>query len=101
MQGISSHHENALVEVTYGKLTTTRVFMLRAEALGAILIAYCNRAGMPMPRNADKAVRIERDYVVVVFTLRMPHAPQPEAPEGPVNRMPEAVSAWAWIEGGN
>jgi hypothetical protein len=92
---------DGLVEVTYGKLMTTRVFMLRAEALGAILIAYCNRAGMPVPRRADKAVRIERDHVVVVFTLRMPHAPRPEAPESPINRLPEAVTAWAWLEGDN
>lgn len=97
--GVRCKPADALVEVTYGRLTAMRVFMLRAEALGAILIAYCNRAGMPIPRKADKAVRIERDHVVVVFILRMPHAAQPEAPEYPINRMPEAVSAWAWIEG--
>lgn len=44
-----------VIEVTYGELTSTRVFMLRAEALGAILISYCNRVGMPMPRNAERA----------------------------------------------
>ena len=73
--------------------------MLRAEALGAILISYCNRAGMPMPRAADKAVRIERDHVVIVLTLRMPHAPKPEAPESTINRLPDAVRAlpgWKW-----
>jgi hypothetical protein len=87
------------VEVTYGELTSTRVFVLRAEALAAILIAYCNRAGMPIPRNADKGVRVEREHVVIVFTLRLANPPSPEAPEGPISRMPEAVRAWAWIEG--
>ena len=86
------------VEVTYGELTSTRVFILRAEALGAILIWYCNRIGVPMPRNADKAVRVDREHVVVVFTLRMSRAPQPELPEGQIARAPEAVRAWAWIE---
>lgn len=86
------------IEVTYGELTSMRVFMLRAEALGAILISYCNRAGMPMPRKADKAVRIEREHVVVVFTLRMRAAPEPEVVEGPIGRLPEAVRAWAWVE---
>ena len=38
---------------------------------------------MPMPRNADKAVRVDREHVVVVFTLRMSRAPQPELPESP------------------
>jgi hypothetical protein len=88
-----------LVEVSYGKLTETRVFMLRAEALGAILISYCNRTGMPMPRAADKAVRIEREHVVMVLTLRMHHAPKPDAPEGRINRLPDAVRAFAWVEG--
>jgi hypothetical protein len=86
------------VEVTYGELTSTRVFVLRAEALGAILISYCNRAGMPMPRSADKAVRIDREQVVVVFSLHLPGAPEPELPEASIAREPEAVRAWAWIE---
>jgi hypothetical protein len=90
---------DGVIEVTYGKLTETRVFTLRAEALGAILIAYCNRAGMPIPRGADKAVRIEREHVVVVFTLRISRAQQPEAPEGSINRLPDAVIAWSWVEG--
>ena len=97
-QAVRSHPTDGSVEVVYGELTSMRVFMLRAEALGAILISYCNRAGMPMPRNADKAVRIEREHVVVVFTLRLPGAPQPEQPEGPIGRVPEAVRAWSWIE---
>ena len=91
----------AVVEVTYGKLMETRSFALRADALGAILIAYCNRAGMPIPRDADKAVRIEREHVVIVFTLRMPRAPQPESPEGPISRLPDAVTAWSWVEAGS
>jgi hypothetical protein len=85
------------IEVAYGELTSTRVFMLRAEALGAILISYCNRAGMPMPRSADKGIRIERDHVIVVFTLRLISAPPPE-PEGPIARVPEPVRKWSWIE---
>jgi len=55
--------------------TPRGVFALRAEALGAILISYCNRIGMPMPRHADKAIRIERGYVVLVLTLRLAAAP--------------------------
>ena len=86
------------VEVTYGDLTSTRVFILRAEALGAILIWYCNRTGMPMPRNADKAVRVDREHVVVVFTLRMSGRTAAGVAGGPDRRRPEAVRAWAWIE---
>ena len=97
-QAVHCNPSEGTIEVTYGELTSTRVFMLRGEALGAILISYCNRAGMPMPRNADKGVRIEREHVVIVFTLRVASAPPPDAPEGTISRVPEAVRAWSWIE---
>jgi hypothetical protein len=96
--GVRFNAADGNIEVIYGTLTSVQVFALRAEALGAILISYCNRAGMPMPRAADKAVRIEREHVVVVFTLRLDGAPKPEAPEGTIARAPEAVRAWSWIE---
>lgn len=95
---VRCHPTDGSVAVTYGELTAMRVFMLRAEAVGAILIAYCNRAGMPMPRHTDKAVRIEREHVVVMFTLRLSGPPQPELPEGNIGRVPEAVRAWSWVE---
>jgi hypothetical protein len=97
-QAVRCNPPAGTVEVTYGELTSTRVFILRAEALGAILISYCSRTGVPIPRNADKAVRVDREHVVVVFTLRMSRALQPELPESPIARAPEAVRAWAWIE---
>jgi len=62
------------------------------------LIAYCRRIGMPMPRSADKGVRVERDRVVLVFKLRMMGTPPPATPEAHVARVPEAVRAWSWIE---
>jgi hypothetical protein len=87
-----------VIEVTYGELTSTRVFMLRAEALGAILISYCNRVGTPMPRNAEKGVRIERDQVVLLLSHRQEALTAPEVPEPVIGRIPEAVRAWSWIE---
>ena len=98
-QSVRCRPADGTVEVVYGELVSTRVFALRAEALGAILIAYCNRAGMPMPRAADKAVRIEREHVVVVFTLRMADPPRPDLPESAITRVPDAVRTWSWIEG--
>jgi hypothetical protein len=76
-QAVQCHPVEGTVEVTYGEQTATSVFVLAAEALGAILISYCNRAGIPMPRNSDKSVRIEREHVVIIFTLRMSEAPPP------------------------
>ncbi len=92
---------DGLLEVVYGELNAPRVFMLCAEALGAIMIAYCNRAGLPIPRAADKAIRIEPEHVVLVFTLRLADAPVPEATELGITRVPDTVRAWAWMEAGN
>jgi hypothetical protein len=97
-QSVRCRPDEGTIEVTYGELTSARVFGLRAEALGAVLIAYCNRCGMPLPRAADKAVRVERERVVVVFTLRITNASMPDAAEAPVARVPDAVRAWSWIE---
>ena len=95
--GVRLDPSSGHVEVVDGELAAARVFELRAEALGAILISYCNRTGMPLPRAADKAVRVERAHVVVVLTLRLNGAPQPDMPEGRITRAPEAVRAWSWI----
>jgi hypothetical protein len=99
--GVRCNPANGCIEVVYGTLTSTRVFALRAEALAALLISYCNRAGMPMPRQSDKGIRVEREHVVLVFTLRLDDPPHPEMPEGQISRAPEAVQAWSWIESPN
>jgi hypothetical protein len=95
--GVRCNSRDGCIEVVYGTLTATRVFGLRAEALGALLISYCNRAGMPLPRHADKGVRVEREHVVLVCTLRPDEPPQPETPEGQISHAPEAIQAWSWI----
>ena len=96
--GVRCRPADGCIEVVYGTLTATRVFALRAEALGALLVFFCNRVDMPLPRHADKGIRIEREHVVLVFTLRLDELPQPDAPEGQIARAPEAVQAWSWIE---
>jgi len=95
--GVRCNSRDCCIEVVYGTLTATRVFGLRAEALGALLISYCNRAGMPLPRHADNGVRVEREHVVLVCTLRLDEPPQPETPEGQISHAPEAIQAWSWI----
>jgi hypothetical protein len=97
LAGVRCNSRDGCIEVVYGTLTATRVFGLRAEALGALLISYCNRAGMPLPRHADKGVRVEREHVVLVCTLRLDEPPQPETPEGQISHAPEAIQAWSWI----
>ena len=87
--------ENA-IEVIYGDPSSQRVFMLRVEALGAILISYCNRARIPMPRLAEKRLRVDRDQVTVVLT-RQAALTAPALPETTIGRIPEAVRAYSWM----
>ncbi len=82
------------VEVLYGG----RIYALRSESLGALLVSYCNRVGMPMARHAGKGIRIEPNHVVLVLTLRLDGAPQPDMPESRVSPAPESVLAWSWVE---
>jgi len=82
------------VEVLYGK----RVYGLRSESLGALLMAYCNRTGMPMARHSGKSIRIEPHHVVLVLTLRLDEARVPDIPESKVTPARESVQAWSWIE---
>jgi hypothetical protein len=84
------------VEVIYGDTASRRVFMLRVEALGAILVSYCNRARIPMPRQAEKRLRVDRDQVTVVLS-RQSAETAPALPETTVGRIPEAVRAYSWM----
>jgi hypothetical protein len=100
-QGTRCNPGESSIEVTYVDLTSTRVFMLRADALGAILISYCHRAGMPIPRTADKAVRIEPERVLVVFTSHLPNEKPPQRLESTIGRVPDAARALVRTEAEN
>jgi hypothetical protein len=60
------------VEFLYGTEQAPRAFRLKAEAVGAFLVSYCIRARMPVPRNADKAVRIEANAAILTLRILIP-----------------------------
>jgi hypothetical protein len=97
-RAVLCHPAEGTIEVAYGEPTPTTVFMLRSEALGAIILSYCRRVGIPMPRSADKSVRIKPEHVAVEFTLRMMEMPQPYKPEHPITRIPDQERVWSWAE---
>ena len=82
------------IEVVYG----TRIYGLRSESLGALLMAYCSRTGVPMARNSGKSIRIGADHVVLALTLRVEELRRPEVPENKVAPVPESAQASSWIE---
>jgi hypothetical protein len=63
------------VDVVYGQGETARPIPLQADALGALLIAYCIRARIPLRRVARKEVRVGALYVALVFYVEHSQAP--------------------------
>jgi hypothetical protein len=49
--------------------------------LGALLISYCMRSGIRIPRHQGRSMRVDREAVVLVFTETHPVPPSALAPE--------------------
>ena len=60
----------------------TRSAALDAGRLGALLVGFCLRARIPMPRRSDKTLRVEADMVVLSFRTRLRPDPLTLLPEG-------------------
>jgi len=91
---VRCNHAEGTVEVVYG----TKIYGLRSESLGALLMAYCSRTGMPMARHSGKSIRIDSDRVVLALTLRVEELRHPEVPENKVAPVAESAQARSWIE---
>jgi hypothetical protein len=49
--------------------------VVAAERLGALLVSYCVRIRIPIPRLADKDLRIEAGSVVLAFSTHLADPP--------------------------
>jgi hypothetical protein len=63
------------VDVVYGRAEAARPIPLQVDALGALLIAYCIRARIPLRRVARKEVRVGPLYVTLMFYVEHPQVP--------------------------
>ncbi len=70
------------IELLYGVGSGMADFPVSAESLGALLVGYCCRHRIALPRGARKAIRIGRDAAVLAFELSVPpvRRPQPAMP---------------------
>jgi hypothetical protein len=84
--GVTLVPEQNRIDIVYGVGAKARLIPLTVEALGTLLIAYCIRSLIPMPRIARKEVRIGARYVALVFHVEHPQAPVPEVIEMAVVR---------------
>jgi hypothetical protein len=68
-------------------------------SLAALLIGYCMRAGIRVPRHLKRSVRVDRDAVVLVFSTTYPTPP--------LNLLPERAEdanlsrSWSWLQPGS
>lgn len=65
--GVRFEPEQGVVRLVYGSGRASRMLALPGESLAALLISFCVRSGVPMPRFSDKSVRIEPHAVVIAF----------------------------------
>jgi hypothetical protein len=97
--GVRCRPSEGELEILYGAGRTTQAVRIAAEAVGALLVAYCIRSRIPMPRQADKAIRIESHCVVLAFRVEYSDAPAAEVVDGST-RTPVSIKAWTWVEPG-
>jgi hypothetical protein len=74
------------VDVVYGQAEAARPIPLQADALGALLIAYCIRARIPLRRVARKEVRVGALYVALTFYVEHSQMPAQKVIEMPLGR---------------
>jgi hypothetical protein len=63
--------------------------------LSALLISYCLRAGIKVPRNLGRSMRVDQDGVVLLFGTTYPIRPVTLAPEqGNAANVPRTALDW-------
>ncbi len=86
-----------MVDVIYGNKDAMGEARIAANSLGALLISYCIRSKIPIPRVAEKRVRVEADGIVLELITVFDRAPAPETVDTS-SRTVQAVKTWKWVE---
>jgi hypothetical protein len=63
------------VDLLYG--ASDERIPVQSEALGALLIAYCLRAQIIIPRYLERSVRVDQEAVVLIFSTNYALQPIP------------------------
>jgi hypothetical protein len=79
--GIRFRPDQATADVVYGKGAMALGYNLSTEALGALIIAYCRRVRIPLPRASRKAITVHQDRIVLTVVTEIAHLPAPSLPE--------------------
>ncbi len=85
------------IKVLYGKQDPAGAVRIAAESLTELLVGYCIRSKIPLPRIADKSIRVEPDCLALEFLTSFSKAPAPESADS-TTRAAQAVKSWKWVE---
>ena len=69
------HPDRQLIAFVYRGEPADRTISLEANALAALLIAYCVRARIALPKHASKTIRVETAAVVLGLMIRIDEVP--------------------------
>jgi hypothetical protein len=76
--------EDGVIEFRYDTAEHPQTQRVEGAALGAFLVSYCIRARIPLPRLADKEIRVEPNAIVLRFITHYQEAPAPDDGMGSV-----------------
>lgn len=79
----------------YGSGATAKSVMIDAKPLGALLVSFCIRSKIPMPKDVAKEVRVEAQCVILSFSVEHTYAPPPQVNE-PTGIQNSDVRSWVW-----
>jgi hypothetical protein len=65
-----------LLRVAFFYAHEARAEIVAGEHLGALLVSYCIKARIPLPRHSDKCVRVQASAIVVVCITHYNDPPQ-------------------------
>jgi hypothetical protein len=95
--GVRFHPKAGKVDFLYGSSQASRAVNLKAEMVGALLVAYCIRARIPMPRKAEKGVHVQAHSVTLSFKTEYSQLPIATA-ETRQMAPAAAVKSYGWHE---
>lgn len=72
---------------------------LEGSKLGALLVSFCLRIRVPLPRRASKSIRVEPDMVVLEFLMPVKPDLLSLMPEGRIPEAPAANPGRKWEAG--
>jgi len=78
------HPKAGLVEVRYDPGDKREPIRVPATKFGAFLVSYCIRARIPLPRFADKVIRINASSITLCCKTTFTEAPAPDDATGHV-----------------